>query len=221
MTNLSLYQKIIFPNSEKLDWRLYLHTNLKDLKPGYLEIDCNNCYLNCKDFMEIKIMCGRKNIKINSIKSKVIASIISSSSLGINATLELQDNESRKTLNKGDDYFYNNNQATSRDVFFHQGTLRSGQSIEAINDLLVLGDINPGAIVSAGGNIMIWGRLLGIAHAGKDGDIHSTISALELRPVQLRIANAIARGPAEKPEEGLAEEASVEDGTIVIKPART
>ncbi|WP_269622399.1 septum site-determining protein MinC [Prochlorococcus marinus] len=221
MTNSSSYQKIIFPTSSKLDWRLYLYTNLKTLESVYLEIDCNNCYLNCKDIMEIQMMCERKKIKIDSIKSTVIETIISSSSLGIKATLDLKVNKNNQPVNPEGNDFYTTNQEKTREVFFHQGTLRSGQSIEAINDLLVLGDINPGAIVTAGGDILIWGRLLGIAHAGKNGNINSTISALELRPVQLRIANTIARGPEEKPEEGLAEEASLEDGRIVIKPART
>ena len=93
--------------------------------------------------------------------------------------------------------------------------------LEADHDLLILGDVNPGATVSAVGNVMIWGRLLGVAHAGKHGDSQAKITALQLRPVQLRIANKVARGPEEKPDEGLAEEASVEEGVIVIKPART
>ena len=76
-------------------------------------------------------------------------------------------------------------------------------------------------MVLAGGNVMIWGRLLGIAHAGKDGNVHCKITALQLRPIQLRIADKIARGPKEKPEEGLSEEARIENNLIVIKPART
>ena len=49
---------------------------------------------------------------------------------------------------------------------FHQGTVRSGEYLDSPGDLLILGDVNPGAKVSAEGNIIIWGRLLGIAHAG-------------------------------------------------------
>ena len=88
-------------------------------------------------------------------------------------------------------------------------------------DILIVGDVNPGAIVLAGGNIMIWGKLRGIAHAGRDGNASAKITALQLRPLQLRIANKVARGPKEKPEEGFAEEALIEEGIIVIKPART
>ena len=93
--------------------------------------------------------------------------------------------------------------------------------MEAIKNVLILGDVNPGAKVIAGGDVMIWGRLLGIAHAGKNGNIEAKITALQLRPVQLRIASKVARGPKEKPDEGLAEEASIEEDLIVIKPARS
>ena len=87
--------------------------------------------------------------------------------------------------------------------------------------MLILGDVNPGAKVSAEGNIMIWGRLLGIAHAGSKGNSKATISALQLRPVQLRIANKVARGPKEKLQLGLAEQARIDSEEIIISPLET
>ena len=101
---------------------------------------------------------------------------------------------------------------------FHQGTVRSGEYLESPGDLLILGDVNPGAKVSAEGNIIIWGRLLGIAHAGSKGNSQATISALQLRPVQLRIAKKVARGPKEKPQLGLAEQAKIDSEEIIISP---
>ena len=68
---------------------------------------------------------------------------------------------------------------------------------------------------------MVFGRLLGIAHAGNEGDQNAKISALQLRPIQLRIANTIARGPQEKPQRGLAEQAKIESETIVISIIET
>ena len=87
--------------------------------------------------------------------------------------------------------------------------------------MLILGDVNPGAKVSAEGNIIIWGRLLGIAHAGNKGNYQATISALQLRPVQLRIAKKVARGPKEKPQLGMAEQAKIDSGEIIISPLET
>lgn len=101
----------------------------------------------------------------------------------------------------------------------HQGTLRSGDHLEVEGSLLVLGDVNPGAQVSAGGHVLVWGTLRGVAHAGKDGDIGARITALQLRPLQLRIASAVARGPEELPTPGFAEQAELVDGLIAINPA--
>lgn len=102
----------------------------------------------------------------------------------------------------------------------HRGTLRSGDHLQVEGSLLVLGDVNPGARVSATGHVLIWGRLRGIAHAGSQGDGSARIVALELRPLQLRIAAAVARGPEDRPPPGLSEEARLVDGAIQIDPAR-
>ncbi len=107
----------------------------------------------------------------------------------------------------------------SRQLTVHQGTLRSGDHLEAEGTLLVLGDVNPGARVSAGAHVLVWGKLRGIAHAGHRGDQTARIVALQLRPLQLRIANAVARGPEGLPPDGFAEEARLVAGVIQIDPA--
>ncbi|QVL54599.1 MAG: hypothetical protein KFB97_13585 [Cyanobium sp. M30B3] len=107
----------------------------------------------------------------------------------------------------------------SRELTVHQGTLRAGDHLEVAGSLLVLGDVNPGARVSAGGDVRVWGRLRGAAHAGSQGDRTARIVALQLRPLQLRIADAVARGPEDLPPPGLAEQASLENGTIRLTPA--
>ena len=106
-----------------------------------------------------------------------------------------------------------------RQLTVHQGTLRSGDHLEAEGTLLVLGDVNPGARISAGAHVLVWGKLRGIAHAGHRGDQTARIVALQLRPLQLRIAGAVARGPEGLPPDGFAEEARLVDGVIQIDPA--
>ena len=101
----------------------------------------------------------------------------------------------------------------------HQGTVRSGDHRHASGSLLVLGDVNPGAQISAVGHVLVWGRLRGIAHAGRSGDRTARIVALHLHPLQLRIADQVARGPAEAPPPGLAEKAHLVSGRIQIDPA--
>jgi septum site-determining protein MinC len=101
----------------------------------------------------------------------------------------------------------------------HRGTLRSGEHLQGEGSVLLLGDLNPGARVSAAADVFVWGRLRGVAHAGCQGDEGARIVALQLRPLQLRIAWAVARGPQEMPAPGLAEQARLVAGAIRIDPA--
>jgi septum site-determining protein MinC len=73
--------------------------------------------------------------------------------------------------------------------------IRSGQVLEVPGDLLLIGDVNPGGTVKAGGNIFIMGALKGIAHAGCYGNDQAVISAAVMKPSQLRINDCISRAP--------------------------
>lgn len=98
-------------------------------------------------------------------------------------------------------------------------TLRSGQVVQYPGHVVVIGDVNPGAEIIAGGDIVVWGKLRGIVHAGATGDDGAVVCALSLAPLQLRIGNHIARAPEER--EGLPqgpEMASIQDGEIVAEP---
>jgi septum site-determining protein MinC len=98
-----------------------------------------------------------------------------------------------------------------------QRTLRSGQVLGYRENVVIVGDVNPGAQVVSDGNIIVAGRMRGIAHAGASGDESSIVVAFRLEPVQLRIARYISRSPdiASKPTRP--EKAYVRDGRIVIK----
>lgn len=74
----------------------------------------------------------------------------------------------------------------AKSVFVTQ-TLRSGQRIECEGDIVVVGDVNPGAELIAGGNIAVMGALLGLAHAGATGRSDVVVAANKLCPRQLRI----------------------------------
>jgi septum site-determining protein MinC len=74
-------------------------------------------------------------------------------------------------------------------------TLRSGTEICHPGSVIVVGDLNPGSSIVADGNILVWGRLRGIAHAGAQGNQTCRIMALQMEATQLRIADQIARTP--------------------------
>jgi len=74
-------------------------------------------------------------------------------------------------------------------ALFMDRTLRSGTRIEFAGHVVVLGDVNPGAEILAEGNIIVWGRLRGMVHAGSKGDREAVVCALDFSPMQLRIAD--------------------------------
>jgi len=74
-------------------------------------------------------------------------------------------------------------------ALFLDRTLRSGTRIVFAGHVVVLGDVNPGAEIVAEGNVIIWGRLRGMVHAGSKGDREAVICALDFSPMQLRIAD--------------------------------
>jgi septum site-determining protein MinC len=94
-----------------------------------------------------------------------------------------------------------------------RGPLRSGTHLEHGGNVVVFGDVNPGAEIIAAGSIVVWGRLRGLVHAGAHGDESAVVCALELAPTQLRIAGAIAV-PSRKGRKAQPEMARLVDGQI-------
>jgi septum site-determining protein MinC len=101
-------------------------------------------------------------------------------------------------------------------------TVRSGQSIRHDGTIVLCGDVNPGAEVIATGDIVVFGTLRGVAHAGAAGDEECQIIAINLRPTQIRIAGYIARSPdtAAPPLSKYPEVARVQNSEIHIIPLR-
>ena len=80
-----------------------------------------------------------------------------------------------------------NTQVDGEDAILIQRTLRSGFNVNFGGHVIVIGDVNPGAEIKAGGNIIVWGKLGGRVHAGQDGDENAVICALEFAPNLIRI----------------------------------
>jgi len=97
-------------------------------------------------------------------------------------------------------------------------TLRSGQTVETLGNVVVIGDVNPGAVIKAGGYVIIWGYLRGTVYAGAVSPENAFVAALELKPVQLIIGDAIARAPADDHRRTIIPEiAFVQDGQIIAE----
>lgn len=107
----------------------------------------------------------------------------------------------------------------SGDTLLIKRTVRSGQRISYNGNVVILGDVNPGAEVIATGDILVMGNLRGIVHAGAKGDNQASVVAFRLWPTQLRIGNIISRAPdGEHGQPGVPEIARVRDGEVVIDP---
>jgi septum site-determining protein MinC len=102
------------------------------------------------------------------------------------------------------------------EAVFLRRTLRSGHKVKHPGHIVVLGDVNPGAELIAGGNIIVWGKLRGVVHAGAMGDTEAVVCSLDLSPTQLRIADKISISP---PKKGKArpEIAQLEDGQVTAR----
>lgn len=80
---------------------------------------------------------------------------------------------------------------TEHTTKFCNGTLRSGSLVRYRGSVVVLGDVNPGAEILAEGNVIVLGSIKGLVQAGSMGDESCFIFALNLMPLQLRIAGRI------------------------------
>ena len=205
-------------------------------KSKYLEIfslkDLDNIHENFKKFpsikapLEAKIFAVNESISVHQLSklknqfekinigslciySNKRDTILSGKSLKINSTFVNEKEVKNKLL------LINSRE---KDHTLFEGTVRSGERISSNGNLCIIGDVNPGAIVSAKKNIYVWGKLLGIAIAGKGGNKNASISSLYLSPLQLRIADVIAIGPKDKPKNCYPEIAVIDQQTIIIKP---
>jgi len=209
---------------------------LNNTKRNYFEIfsleDLDNIHETFRKFFSIKGPIEAKILSINEsisihqlsklknhlhnlnvfslcIYSNDRNTILAGKSLRINSTFLKEQEVKNKLL------LFNSKE---KDDILHEGTVRSGERISSNGNLCIIGDVNPGAIVSAKNNIYVWGKLLGIAFAGKTGNNNASIASLYLNPLQLRIADVIAIGPKDKPHNYYPEIALIDKRTIIIKP---
>ena len=98
-------------------------------------------------------------------------------------------------------------------------SVRSGQRYHHAGAVIVIGDVNPGAEIVAGSDVIVWGKLRGVVHAGSPDNDQAVVGALMLAPTQLSIGEHIARVPEDKAaRHAVAEIARVRGGAIVVEP---
>lgn len=173
---------------------------------GAVVLEAGEWWLRLRELRAIQELLARQELVLRGVAASRAETLVAAAALGLDT--EAATNAASTAP-----------PTPSQDLMIHRGTLRSGDHLQSEGSVLLLGDVNPGAQISASGHVLVWGRLRGVAHAGCQGDREARITALQLRPVQLRIAGAIARGPEEPPEVGQAEEARLVNDEIRINPA--
>ena len=108
-------------------------------------------------------------------------------------------------------------QPKAEEMMVFNRTVRGGEEIISEGSILICGNVHVGAHIVAGGNIDIRGTCSGIVHAGSRGDSTAYIIADKMEPMQIRIANMVARCPDNVEETSGAEKAYVKDGKIIVE----
>ncbi|MES0339079.1 MAG: septum site-determining protein MinC [Anaerolineales bacterium] len=143
--------------------------------------------------------------------------ILSTSETTQSAAADLGLSRDLETRRSEDDDVPVDTQLPGEEAVLLQRTLRSGHSVRHPGHVVVIGDVNPGAEIIAGGHVIVWGRLRGVVHAGAAGDESAMVCALDLTPTQLRIAGHITVSPSRrgkpKPERAL-----IRDDQLIAEP---
>lgn len=142
----------------------------------------------------------------------------------INSKIDVQvDFDTPKTLGLHGIKKSFNKEIESSETKFFRGSVRSGKRIEYEGSIVILGDVNDGAEIIAGDNVIVVGVLRGLAHAGAKGNKKAIIAAASIECKQIRIADIIKEMEEEKDEEGNTivgsrkTYASVEEDKIVLE----
>lgn len=179
------------------------------LKGAHLTIDVGNQVLKAAEIGQLRDVLSERGITLRAILSHSPTTEMSAQNLGL---------ATRLSKPKPDRQIHRLDTELSGDAaVLVQRTLRSGHNIEFAGHVVVIGDVNPGAEIVAGGNVVVWGHLRGTVHAGADGDTEAVICALDLSPTQLRIADQISIAPPQR-KKTHPEVARLVDGQVVAEP---
>ena len=177
------------------------------LKGARLVLDVGNHVLKAVELSSLRDALSERNLGLWAVLSNSPTTELTAQTLGLATRLS-------KPRQERDTRPVDSSLQTGEGAVLVRRTLRSGTSLHFAGHIVVIGDVNPGAEVIASGDVVVWGRLRGVVHAGAAGDENAVVCALDLAPMQLRIAGQIAIPPQRrgKPQP---EMARLKDGQVV------
>lgn len=179
------------------------------LKGGRLALDVGNLILKAAELGQLQKELAERELNLWAILTNSPLTEQTAQSFGL-ATRINKPRPADRTLSS------ESRAAGLSDAVLVKKTLRSGNSVKHSGSVVVIGDVNPGAEIVATGDIVVWGRLRGMVHAGAEGDDMAVVCALDLSPTQLRIAGKIALTPKRrgKPQPEIAR---IDQGQVVAE----
>ena len=173
------------------------------------------------DDFEMIISDIRRELNNNNISLKaVIDSLDATESLINNKTQSMPMSAEETTASQEKEVI---DTSVIPETLYIENNLRSGQLIRYPGNVCVVGDINPSAEIIAAGDVIIWGTLRGIVHAGADGDMDAKVIAMDLSAGQVRIADKVAAfkevKTKDKKKDGIKvpELVKIENNDIIVK----
>ncbi|MHB1653663.1 MAG: septum site-determining protein MinC [Desulfitobacteriaceae bacterium] len=165
----------------------------------------------------IRCFAGDKEFQDEDLQA--LTELLKSYGLEISSWLQVEEvyKTGKDARNSGTDKENNDEGMTEGNCLFIDHTLRSGNSVQYEGNVVVLGDVNPGAEIIASGNIVVLGALRGVAHAGASGQRKATVSAYNLVPMQLRIADLVTRAPDDEAGSRGPEIARIKEDQLVVE----
>ena len=101
---------------------------------------------------------------------------------------------------------------------FYRGTLKRGDCLESEASIVIIGNVDHGARVTAKGNVIVLGELKGTVTAGVSGNPQAVVMALDMAPLQIRIGDMSSRFNERNKRLGRGPMiALAEDGAIVMR----
>lgn len=176
-----------------------------------LAMDVGTQALKVNDLVELRDLLSERNVSLWAVVSESPTTEQTAQLLGLATRISKPRPEEKKQFVD----------VADETALFLYKTVRSGTRIEYPGNVLIVGDVNPGAEVVAEGNVIIWGRVRGMIHAGSKGNRNAIICALDLSPTQLRIADEVSA--ALKPQKNpIPEIASINpEGKLHAEPWHT
>lgn len=199
------------------DWQIILNELSKKLdqkasffKGGRVALQVGNRLLNQEEIEAVGTLIANHSMTLWAIESNAPQTQATTQSLGLE-TLQATNNNYSSRSTPPTDVISNTTTVIRR-------TVRSGQTIEYPGHVVVMGDVNPGAKIVAGGHIIVWGKLRGTVQAGAVSPTQAFVCALQLAPMQLAIGSIISRSPVDDTlTQSVPEMAFIQDGKIIAQ----